>query len=198
MTTSSIAYIVSSAVVALATSVSAASASAQSCAESPAVRKGAWILDVSYRSETTAAHGLDYVITRVEHMADGGHAVEAAEQLTHAVDLDDACGMPSDARRTPAEPERVTNHMIRLRTPCLCVWGTCLPSWTPSRSTRCTTGAIPWAVGSDLVWRSMRRNAFTHLLSAGRIPMKRGCRHQVGLMAPTPRRFWAHSSGGWE
>ena len=68
MTTSSISLLASCALVATIMCASADSARAQSCADSP-VRRGNWIVDVAYRSDASAAHGLDYVITRVEHTA---------------------------------------------------------------------------------------------------------------------------------
>ena len=69
MTTSSISLLASSALVATIMSTSPDAARAQGCADSPPVRRGNWIVDVAYRSEASAAHGLDYVITRVEHTA---------------------------------------------------------------------------------------------------------------------------------
>ena len=69
MTTSSISLLASSALVATIMSVSPDAARAQGCADSPPVRRGNWIVDVAYRSDASAAHGLDYVITRVEHTA---------------------------------------------------------------------------------------------------------------------------------
>lgn len=69
MTTSSISLLASSALVATIMSTSPDAARAQGCAESAAVRKGNWIVDVAYRSDASTAHGLDYVITRVEHTA---------------------------------------------------------------------------------------------------------------------------------
>lgn len=69
MTTSSISLVASSALVVMVMSICADSARAQSCADSAAIRKGNWIVDVSYRSDAAAAHGVGYVITRVEHTA---------------------------------------------------------------------------------------------------------------------------------
>jgi pimeloyl-ACP methyl ester carboxylesterase len=46
-----------------------------------------------------------------------------------------------------------------------------------------------WAGGLDLAWRSMRRDASTRSLSAAPILLDSGCRHLVGPMAPTRRRF---------
>ena len=69
MTTSSISLLASSALVATIMCASADSARAQSCAESAPIRKGNWIVDVAYRSDASTAHGLDYVITGVEHTA---------------------------------------------------------------------------------------------------------------------------------
>jgi hypothetical protein len=72
MTTSSISILAGSAFVAITMSMSADPVWAQSCSDSAAVRKGSWVLDVSYRRGATAAHELEYVTTRVEHMAGAG------------------------------------------------------------------------------------------------------------------------------
>jgi hypothetical protein len=71
MTTASIALLASSTFVAITTGLSAGPASAQSCADSASVRRGNWVVDVSYRQDTTALHALEYLITHVEHMAGG-------------------------------------------------------------------------------------------------------------------------------